>query len=64
MECIYVKEEVIDENELETHPVKDTGDGEGLNDGGNVKEEIDLHDEIEMDFSRETLFGEDAVLCG
>ena len=54
MECIYIKEEVIDENEFETHPVTNTGDWGGLPVGVNVKEKIDFHEELEMDLKRET----------
>ena len=61
MECIYVKEEVIDESECETHPVTDTGDEGSLTVGENVKEEIDLHEELGMDLKRETLFEEGAI---
>ena len=55
MEYIFVKEEVIDEKEFETHPVSDTGVGE------NVKEEIDFEEELEMDLKRETFVNKDAI---
>ena len=61
MDCIYVKEEVIDENEFETHPLTDTGDGKGLIVGENVKKEIDFDEALEMDSRRDSFGGEGAI---
>ena len=49
MDFIHVKEEIIDNNEFETHPVTNTGDWGGLPVGGNVKKKIELDEELEME---------------
>ena len=63
MESIYVKEEVVDGNKLRTHPSTDTGDEEDLTVDENVKGEIDIKEELEVDLRRDTFDGSVTMDC-